>query len=89
MDNLSATALAARKAGMSYGQYVALNGVRFINKPIVVDVPTKICPECGNKFSLKGRRADKVYCDAECQRRFQDKRAMQRYHERKKGNNNG
>ena len=89
MDNLAATALAAKRAGMSYGQYVALNGVRCVNKPIVVDAPTKICPECGKEFSLKGKRLGAIYCDYECQKSHNDKNALQRYYERKKGKNNG
>ena len=83
MDNLTATAIAAGKAGMSYGQYVALHGIRCVEKPIVADVPTKICPECGKAFPRVGRRSHAVYCDPECQRIHNEKLALQRYHERK------
>lgn len=88
MDNISATAIAARRAGMSYGQYVALHGIRYSDKPILADVPTKVCPECGKEFPAKGRRANAVNCDAECQRKYNIKKESKRYYERKKGINN-
>lgn len=83
MDNLSATAIAAQRAGMSYGKYVALHGIR-CSEPIVVDVPTKICPECGKEFPIAGRRWNTIYCDPECQILHGQRLALQRYYERKK-----
>lgn len=59
MDNLAATAIAAERAGMSYGKYVALHGIRCVEKPIVADVPTKICPECGKTFTVRSGRGGK------------------------------
>lgn len=84
MDNLTATAIAAQRAKMSYGQYVALHGIRCVEKPIVVDVPTKICEECGRKFEAVGRKSFAKYCSSECQTAHSRKMALQRYHEQKK-----
>lgn len=83
MDNLTATVLAASKAGMSYGMYVAAHGIRYANKPVVVDGPTRICPECGEEFSMAGRYSRAIYCSPECQQRHGSKVALRRYHERK------
>lgn len=84
MDNLAATALAARRAGMSYGNYVALHGVCNQNKPIVVDEPMKLCPECRKKFPAKSRRPDAVYCSTDCQEEASRKSTLDAYYRRKK-----
>jgi hypothetical protein len=87
MDNLTATALAARKAGMSYGNYVALYGVRKVIEPIVVDEPKKLCKACGEGFYNK--RPDAVYCSDSCRAREATRRATERYRRRKKEVANG
>lgn len=87
MDNLSATALAASRAGMSYGQYVALHGVRKVIEPIVVDEPKKFCKACGEGFYNK--RPDAVYCSDRCRTREATRRATERYRSRKKEAANG
>ena len=84
MDNLTATAIAARKADMSYGKYVALHGIRCVSKPIETDAATKICPECGRAFSMRMRKWNTTYCDPVCQLIHNRKETAKRYHEKKK-----
>ena len=84
MANLTATALAARRAGMSYGNYVALHGVINLTEPIVVDEPMKVCPECRKKFPAKSRRPDAVYCSIDCQEEASRKSTLDAYYRRKK-----
>lgn len=87
MDNLTATILAAQKAGMSYGQYVALHGVK--SKPKrkrkpKYPTPMKKCPECGNEFPAIGHKAVATYCSSECQEAHNRRAANKRYYEKKK-----
>lgn len=84
MDNLSATALAARRAGMSYGKYVALHGVRKISEPIVVDEPTKVCNGCGKEFLANSRGRLARYCSEKCQYQHNLTVINVRYHKNKK-----
>lgn len=60
MDRLARNAMLAKQAGLSYGQWKAM-------QPIVpvAEVPDdwRKCPECGTKFEPKGR---KKYCNYEC-----------------------
>ena len=51
MDSLTLTSIAAEKAGMSYGKYVALFGV-VTDKEEETDslVAPKVCQECGKTF---------------------------------------
>ena len=64
MDNLSATALAAKRAGMSYGKYMAMH--HKIVEPKKEPEEMRVCPWCGEKFSMKGKRKDKIYCSDSC-----------------------
>lgn len=89
MDNLSATALAARRAGMSYGKYVALHGVRKVIEPIVIDEPKKVCKGCGKEFLANSRGRLARYCSPECQYRFSIRASLYRYHSRKKEADDG
>ena len=81
MDNLTATAIAAQRAKMSYGQYVALHGVHKIDKPFVFESFTKVCRECGKEFSVEGKRSHIVFCSDKCGKRNWYKRKKQIYDE--------
>ena len=86
MDNLTATILAAQKAGMSYGQYVALNGTVNAPKPKKKPkaVPTRKCKECGKVFQAIGHKSVALYCSAECQITHSSREQNKRYYEKKK-----
>lgn len=84
MDNLTATAIAAERSGMSYGKYVALHGIECSEIPTGSSAPTKICPECGSMFSMRGRKWNTTYCTPVCQMIHNRKEYLKRYHEKKK-----
>ena len=87
MDRLSRTIRAADAAGMSYGKYVAAYGVAPEKAIIDPNVPTRICKECGEPFSMVGRSPNSLYCSPTCQRSHSMRIYMKRYYERKEKNN--
>ena len=69
MDQLSIDASNAIKAGMSYGQYMAMKPKKIepeIKKKVVAGY-IKTCPICGKEFSTHLRV--KKYCSDECKER--------------------
>ena len=68
MDNLTACAIAASRAGMSYGQYMATRtGAPIIPKRVAPPVPVEemhYCKECGKPFEYGGKHRN--YCSVEC-----------------------
>lgn len=84
-DRLAADAIAAEKAGMSYGKWKVLHPhtpdptvktpkvlVHIKGEPI-----TRKCLCCGNEFIVAGPGACRKYCDDKCR----DRAAMRRYRE--------
>ena len=76
MDSLTQNAIAAKKAGMSYGKWKALQ------KPVKIQktIPEGwlICQWCGKPFKPKSKRKPK-FCDCFCQRQaYNDKRSKNR-----------
>lgn len=74
MDNLSKDALAATRAGMSYGQWKAqhpytdpdrMPPIRHAKRAPVGS--SAICPVCGRQFEVTKDRAK--YCSVECRNR--------------------
>lgn len=71
MDNLTACAIAAQLAGMSYGQYMArkdgglpIQPVRKITVKAVPALETRLCKECGIEFYDPNNK--RTYCSAKC-----------------------
>lgn len=67
LDNLTINVLAAEKAGLSYGKYMALKYEKE-QPPKMVESPSppgwKVCPHCGKKFYAEhGKRR---YCSDFC-----------------------
>ena len=63
-DKLSQDAMAARRAGMSYGKWKGLQSPVKIVKPVIPD-GWKICEYCGKAYKPKTNRPQK-YCDSVC-----------------------
>lgn len=83
LDSTTLTSIAAEKAGMSYGNYVAKFGVVQPQEAVETsDDGTKICPVCGKSFV--GRRWNAVYCSAECQIKRGSKDYMKKYREQRR-----
>lgn len=67
LDNLATNVLAAEKAGLSYGKYMALKHEKE-QPPKMAESPSppgwKVCPQCGKKFYAEhGKRR---YCSEFC-----------------------
>lgn len=79
MDNLTACAIAARRAGMTYGQYMAAKPqpVRNVRPEPEFEKP-RICKNCGKEFDASDRAANAVYCGPMCYRDALTKRARER-----------
>ena len=84
---LTLCSIAAQKAGMSYGKYMAMHGY---HPPIQADVEVveapqgiiKVCPQCGKEFT-QGKIRQKIYCSLECQKAHAQRAAKRRYRDRK------
>lgn len=63
MDNLARNAMSARKAGMTYGKWKALQPIVKVERPL--DEMECVCQFCGNTFVKKTRQRRK-YCDFIC-----------------------
>lgn len=92
MDNLSRMAVLATNAGMSYGQWMALQGDTKPERTEEKELPDgwQKCEWCGAAFKLKTNKG-KRFCDASCQRQANDTKRRKRnaeymamYRERKK-----
>lgn len=81
LDNLTRDAIAAQRAGMTYGKYKAMrdDGEQKMqlqrNQPAVKPqkifnpnpkIPVKVCAYCGKEFPTAGRSANCKYCSLEC-----------------------
>ena len=71
MDNLSRMAVLATQNGMSYGQWMALQGDTKPERTEDKGIPGgwQICKYCGNPFKPNEKKNQK-YCDVFCQRQF-------------------
>lgn len=88
MDALSRTALLARKAGMSYGQYVGLrfekNGYKPMPRPEPVleagevDTGYAACEQCGKLFRRADRKNAKT-CSEKCSAERSKRLAREKY----------
>lgn len=75
MDNLARNAMLARKAGMSYGQWKALQpNTREEREPIQKG---RVCLHCGKIFIPKTNNNQK-YCEFYCQNAAAQKRERER-----------
>ena len=90
MDQLSKDSVAAQKAGMSYGKYMAMKErlapKKAIEKKSAPEVPEnwQTCPWCGKSFKKRHRSAQK-YCEPYCQQEAQKERQRQRLKQKKAG----
>ena len=66
MDNLARDAFLARKAGMSYGKWKAMQPIA-PKKEKVIPEGWRKCKGCGIAF--KPNRGNHVYCEIECRAR--------------------
>ena len=77
MDNLAKDAAAAKAAGMSYGQWKAMqyNPV-VIKKKDEIQEGWKVCPHCNQPFKPSQQGSKQIYCELTCQRETQKERYM-------------
>lgn len=70
MDKLTRDAIDARKAGMTYGKYMAMKKPT-IAEPVPVQEPgvRHICLHCGKEF-FETRRLVRKYCSRRCREAF-------------------
>lgn len=82
MDSITMTSIAAEKAGISYGKYVALFGV-VTDKEEETDslVAPKVCQECGKTFF--GRARNMKYCSEECRKKSDNRKFGRIYRQRR------
>lgn len=78
MDNLSKCAMAAQRAGMSYGKYMAKFGSRNILTELEKQDPEAVpCKYCGKLFVP--RMGNVKYCSDECSRERDRERKLDYY----------
>ena len=89
MDNLSADVRSAICSGMSYGKWKALNPKTKHEEPDrkQKEKQTKICPECGREFT--SHLPSKIYCSEDCGKPARNRRAIKKYREKNRGEENG
>lgn len=81
MDNLTRDAIAAQRAGMTYGKYMAMRDDREQKMPRQrtrpevelrkkfnpnPKIPVKVCGFCGKEFPTAGRSVNCKYCGLDC-----------------------
>ena len=71
LDQLSKDAIAAEKAGMSYGKYMAMKEPVVFKPKNDPAVRYGVCRCCGERFVM-GKR-EKAYCNYECYNRHYSK----------------
>ena len=84
MDQLTRDSIAARKAGMTYGQWKALHPSTKVDAAPVT--PEKACEICGKEIITRasGCGYQRVrYCSEACAYQAQMERMRRRYHEKK------
>lgn len=85
MDNLTRCSIAAQKAGMSYGKYMAAKeSSPEVQDPDCDPAKIRICQNCGRPFSMIGRYPTSKYCSEECRRAVDRKRCAKRYREKRR-----
>lgn len=83
LSHLTLTAMAAKEAGMSYGQYVAVFGrVPAPEDRTESQQGAKTCPICGNLFYADKFRRNRKYCGPECAREAQYRQRRKRSQKR-------
>jgi hypothetical protein len=85
-DTLAMDAVEAKKAGMSYGRWKAMQMVE--EKPKGIPDGWLVCQYCGKPFKPKDKRPRK-YCELFCQQRASDERESLKRAERKKQHEEG
>lgn len=80
-DALAMDAVKAKKAGMSYGRWKAMQTV--VEKPKGIPDGWKVCEYCGKPFKPKNKRPRK-YCELFCQQQASWERERLKKEERKK-----
>lgn len=69
LDQLTKDCISANEAGMSYGQWKAMQPVEQ-KKPKIDREFYKRCPACGEYFVIKGTQGGrKIYCNLDCRQR--------------------
>ena len=82
MDQLTKDCIAARKAGMTYGRWKAMQ-----DKPVVIEKKEetpegwKTCLRCGKPFKASKYGKGQKYCEYECQRAAQSERKREKMRE--------
>ena len=82
LDKLTQDSIAARKAGMSYGQYMAS---RYQPPVIEVDVPdpeARYCIRCGTEIPKTAHKSRR-YCSEPCHNEARREMTAAKYHEKK------
>lgn len=66
----------ARKMGLSYGQFKALELTGFWPRKVEITLPgeSRRCPNCGKPVAGRCR----IYCDAQCSQQYRDRIYRQR-----------
>lgn len=85
-DALAMDAVKAKKAGMSYGRWKAMQEV--VEKPKGIPEGWLVCQQCGKPFKPKTKRPRK-YCELYCQQQASNKRESLKRAERKKQHEEG
>ena len=82
MDQLSRDAVAATKAGLTYGKYMAMRKVLAEKKTAEEEAKRRKCILCGHPVPPgRGRR---LYCSAECAEKYREQEAQKRREAEKK-----
>lgn len=82
MDQLSRDAVAATKAGLTYGKYMAKKEQLAKQKAAIEEAKRRKCLCCGCVVPPdRGRRR---YCSAECAEKYREKQALERRETEKK-----
>lgn len=77
MDQLAEDAVAARKAGLSYGKYKAMQNPVVIEAPkIKIGIETEGCIVCGCEFIPTDNRR-RLVCGAKCRKIRDAQRALE------------
>lgn len=83
LDQLTQDSIAAQKAGMSYGKYMALQYRQpDFETDVKPETPKRECPVCGKKIS-KYANGNRRYCSDRCRYEGGKKATLERYHQKK------
>ena len=91
LDRLTRDAIAAQKAGMSYGKYKTLHPHtpdEDDEEELVADPGTviAICERCGGKFIRPRGKTNKRFCSSVCQSRYNEEKKRQQQKMERAGN---